>query len=176
MKIKGLKETLIRRNGEVKEWIWKVQQIEGNWYFCEKGFKFNIITGEIDPHPKGAKIGQEFDAGLGRIGKYELIIEEEEQQQIVQEQPQEEATVNQPTTLVKEWRYEDGRIEEKDIYPNGRLWEKGGHKRMYFNTYGRGAYVDLKTNAFHPDRKKVIPLGVWEKPWGSKVEVRWRLK
>lgn len=172
MKIKGLKEIMIRRNGEKKEWIWEVKQVDEKRFYCPQlDFYFNPETGETTKDAKGTpiKIGEPFDGGLGRTITYELIIEEEEQAQ-EQEQP---AT---PTTLVKEWRYEDGTIEEKAVYMGGQLWEKGGHRRMYFDSYGRGAYVDLKANTFHPDRKKVIPLGVWEKPWGSKVEVRWRLK
>ena len=171
MKVKGLKETMIRRNGEVKEWIWTVEHIEGDWYYCkEKMFKFNAVTGETN-QPQGigkpnVKIGEMYEYA-GRKVTYELIIEEEQKQE-----PSEE----QPTTLVKEWRYEDGRVEEQAAYIGGQLWEKGGHRRLYFNSYGRGAYVDLKANTFHPDRNKAIPLGVWEKPWGSKVEVRWRLR
>ena len=171
MKIKGLKEIMVRRNGEKKEWIWEVKQVDEKRFYCPQlDFYFNPETGETDKQQgigKGfVKIGETFEYA-GRKVTYELIIEEEQKQE-----PSEE----QPTTLVKEWRYEDGRVEEQAAYTGGQLWEKGGHKRIYFDSYARGAYVDLKTNTFHPDRKKVIPLGVWEKPWGSKVEVRWRLK
>ena len=170
MKIKRIKETIIRRNGERKEYIWDVKQVSEEKFYCPQlDFFFNPETGETDKR-QGigkcfVKIGETFESA-GRKVTYELIIEEEG------EQKQE----GQPTTLIKEWRYEDGRVEEQAAYTGGQLWEKGGHKRMYFNTYGRGAYVDLKANTFHPDRNKAIPLGVWEKPWGSKVEIRWRLR
>jgi len=170
MKVKSLKEIIVRRNGEKKEYIWEVKQVSEEKFYCPQlDFFFNPETGETDKQQgigKGfVKIGETFESA-GRKVTYELIIEEEG------EQKQE----GQPTTLVKEWRYEDGRVEEQAAYTGGQLWEKGGHKRMYFNTYGRGAYVDLKTNTFHPDNKKAIPIGVWEKPWGSKVEIRWSLR
>lgn len=170
MKVKSLKEIIIRRNGEKKEYLWEVKQVSEKKFYCPQlDFFFNPETGETEKQQgigkDFVKIGETFESA-GRKVTYELIIEEEG------EQKQEE----QPTTLIKEWRYEDGRVEEQAAYTGGQLWEKGGHKRMYFNTYGRGAYMDLKANTFHPDRNKAIPLGVWEKPWGSKVEVRWRLK
>lgn len=170
MKVKSLKEIIIRRNGEKKEYVWEVKQVSEEKFYCPQlDFSFNPETGETDKQQgigKGfVKIGETFESA-GRKVTYELIIEEEPE-----EQP-----ATQPATLVKEWRYEDGRIEEKEVYTGGQLWEKGGHRRLYFDSYGRGAYVDLKANTFHPDRNKAIPLGVWEKPWGSKVEVRWRLR
>ncbi|MCM8900631.1 hypothetical protein KVG29_05230 [Caldicoprobacter algeriensis] len=170
MKIKGLKETIIRRNGEKKEYVWEVKQISEKEFYCPQlDFSFNPETGETDKQQgigkPNIKIGETFEYA-GRKVTYELVIEEEPE-----EQP-----ATQPTTLVQEWRYEDGRIEEHKVYPGGQLWEKGGHRRLYFDSYGRGAYVDLKTNTFHPDRNKAYPLGEWKKNWGATVEYRFILR
>lgn len=176
--IKGLKETIIRRNGNKEEYTWEVKHIEGSKYEVpELGFTFDAETGETNKKQgigQGyAKIGEPFK-NAGRTITYELIIEEEPKaEEKAQAEAQQETA---PTTLVKEWRYEDGRVEVNKEYTGGQLWEKGGHKRLYFDSYGRGAYVDLKTNTFHPDRRKEYKLGEWIKNWGAKVEYRFVLR
>ena len=67
MKIKGLKETLIRRNGEVKEYVWEVKQVSEEKFYCPQlDFFFNPETGETDKRQgigKGfVKIGETFES------------------------------------------------------------------------------------------------------------------
>lgn len=174
--IKGLKETIIRRNGNKEEYAWEVKHIEGSKYEVpELGFTFDAETGETNKKQgigKGfAKLGETFKSA-GREITYTLITEEEPQEE-AQTTPQAETT---PTTLVEEWKREDGTVEVHKEYKNGQLWEKGSYRRLYLDSYGRGAYVDLKTNTFHPDRRKEYKLGEWKKNWGAKVEYRFVLR
>ena len=78
------------------------------------------------------------------------------------------------TTLVEEWRYEDGTVKIHKKY-DGKVWTKGNHKRLYLDSYSRGAYVDLVRNTFHPDRKKKYPIGEWMREWDGKIEYRYIL-
>jgi len=169
MKITGIKETVNRiRRGVIDTYEWSVKHVEGNKYYCpDLDFTFNAETGETTQRVIGqgyAKIGETFKSGRREI-TYTLIVEEEKA---------EEAKVENPTTLVEEWKHEDGTVETKNTY-TGRIWEKGSQKRLYLNNHNNGAYVDLNKGTFHPDRRKEHKVGEWMKNWGATVEYRYTL-
>jgi len=168
MKVKGLRQEIVRLNGKKDVFDYTVRHIEGNKYECpELGFTFNAETGETSKKRLGEKenikIGEW--AGERRKIRYTLI-----------EEAQEAKAETAPSTLVEEWKREDGTVEVHKEYKNGQLWEKGSYRRLYLDSYGRGAYVDLKTNTFHPDRRKSFPVGEWIKEWSAKVEYRFVLR
>lgn len=156
-----LRQEIVRLNGKEDVYDYTVRHIEGNKYECpELAFRFNAETGETT---KGIKIGEW--AGERRKIRYTLI-----------EEAQEAKAETAPSTLVEEWKREDGTIIEHKAYTNGQLWEKGSQRRLYLDSYGRGAYVDLRTNTFHPDRRKSFPVGEWIEEWGAKVKYRYVLR
>lgn len=165
--VKGIRREVQRRNGELKMHEVEVKHLGGNEYKCEIfDFTFDIETGVTS---KGFKLGEW--QGSARKVRFVAIIDEE-----AQEEAQEETKAETPTTLVEEWKYEDGTVKTHKEFANGQLWEKGSHKRLYLDIYGRGAYVDLKTNTFNPSRGKTYPVGEWIKEWGAKVECRYILR
>lgn len=168
--IKGLREELVRRNGEKKIYEYPVKHIEGSKYEVpELGFTFDAETGETNKKQgigKGfAKIGETFK-NAGRQITYTLIVEEEQQ---------EETKDENPTTLVEEWKHEDGTVETHEEY-TGRIWEKGNQRRLYLDNHNKGAYVDLNNGTFHPDRMKSRKVGEWIQEWNAKVEYRYVLR
>jgi len=164
-KVKGLREELIRR-GEKHIYEYSVKHLVGNDYEApEIGLRFNAETGETNRGNK-VRIGETFQSGRREI-TYTLIIEEEEKA--------EEVKAENPTTLVEEWKHEDGTIETKNTY-TGRIWEKGNQKRLYLDNHNKGAYVDLVNGTFHPDRRKEHPVEEWMKNWGATVEYRYILR
>lgn len=162
--IKGLREELVRANGNKEVYEYSVKHLVGNDYEVpEIGLRFNAETGEIYDF-KDRKIGETFKSGRREI-TYTLIVEEEKA---------EEVNTENPTTLVEEWKHEDGTVETKNTY-TGRIWEKGSQKRLYLNNHNNGAYVDLNKGTFHPDRRKEHKVGEWMKNWGATVEYRYTL-
>lgn len=163
--IKGLREELVRANGNKEVYEYSVKHLVGNDYEVpEIGLRFNAETGEIYDF-KDRKIGETFKSGRREI-TYTLIVEEEKA---------EEVNTENPTTLVEEWKHEDGTVETKNTY-TGRIWEKGSQKRLYLNNHNNGAYVDLNKGTFHPDRRKEYKVGEWLKNWGATVEYRYTLR
>ena len=79
MKVKGLKETVVKRNGSKKEYVWAVKQISEKEYKCiELDFTFNIESGITSKKRNGEQIilNQPFKSGSRQI-TYTLVTEKD---------------------------------------------------------------------------------------------------